>query len=57
MTVTIQHEVTKDELLAMIAQADFSKPEVRQILTTLFPTRGMNDNARLIGEISDFLYN
>lgn len=57
MIVHINHEISKDELLDMIREANFSKPEIRQILSTLFPSRGSNDNARLIGEITEFLYN
>ena len=30
---------------------------MKQILLSLFPHRGTTDNARLIGEISEFLYN
>ena len=41
----------------IIQETSFSKPEIKQILLSLFPHRGTTDNARLIGEISEFLYN
>ena len=52
-TIRIEHEITKDQL----QDTSFSKPEIKQILLSLFPHRGITDNERLIGEISEFLYN
>lgn len=56
-TIHIDHEITKDQLLEIIQETSFSKPEIKQILLSLFPHRGTTDNARLIEEISEFLYN
>ncbi len=56
-TLTISHEITKDEILELVKQADFSAPEKLKILDILFPQRGYNDKARLAGEISAFIFN
>ncbi len=56
-TIRIELEITKDQLLEIIQETSFSKPEIKQILLSLFPHRETTDNARLIEEISEFLYN
>lgn len=56
-TIRIEHEITKDQLLEIIQETSFSKPEIKQILLSFFPHRGTTDNARLIEDISEFLYN
>lgn len=56
-TIRIEHEITKDQLLEIIQETSFSESEIKQILLSLFPHRGTTDNACLIGEISEFLYN
>lgn len=48
-TIRIEHEITKEQLLELIQETSFSKPEIKQILLSLFPTR----QVRIIGEISE----
>lgn len=56
-TIRIEHEITKEQLLELIQETSFSKDEIKQILLSFFPHRGITDNACLIEDISDFLYN
>ena len=56
MTITLQHELSKDDLFALLAEADFSAPEKRRVLELLFPSRNYTDNARLLADIADFIF-
>ena len=56
MTITLHHELSKDDLFALLAEADFSAPEKRRVLELLFPSRNYTDNARLVADIADFIY-
>ncbi len=55
-TLTIQHEITKDELFQLIENAEFSAPEKKKVLDMLFEQRGYSEKSRLVGIISDFVY-
>lgn len=36
-TIRIDHEITKDQLLEIIHETSFSKPEIEQIMHSLLP--------------------
>ncbi len=55
-TLTILHEITKDELFQLIENAEFSAPEKKKVLDMLFEQRGYSEKSRLVGIISDFVY-
>ncbi len=55
-TLTVQHQITNDELLELIKQASFSIPEKKKILDILFEQRGYSEKARLVSMITDFVY-
>lgn len=56
MTVTIQQEISTNQLIEMIQEANFEDKEKMEIIKALFPSRSHTDRSRLLGDLTEFIY-
>lgn len=56
MTITIQHNISTNQLIEMIQEANFEDNEKMKVIKALFPSRSHTDRTRLLGDLTEFIY-